>query len=401
MGARRRLTAVATAVSAVVLVVASILLLVLFQREVVHSADDLSRNRAADLATLAADGAAPALLTDIGDDSVGQVVAPDGTVVAASDGLTGAPPLTDLRSVGDDAALVELADVQDDDETEDYRAWVVTEQGPDGAWTAVVGVSRESIREDVVALGLALLVAMPSVLLAAAVLLWLLLGRTLRPVEEAHRRQRTFVADAAHELQSPLASYRTQLEVALRQDDPRAWRDLAADLLADTDRMERLVRDLLFLARQDSSLPATSAMVDLDDVVLEEVARLRPATSVAIDTRGVSAAPVRGSRDDLARMVRNLLANGVRHAAGRVDVECRQDESGTLVVVVDDGTGVEPAMREAVFERFRRGDPSRGHDSGTGLGLSIVRAVVERHGGTVRIAPGAGGARFEVRLPRA
>jgi signal transduction histidine kinase len=401
MHTRRRLTVVATAVSAVVLVGASALVLVLFQRQVVSSADDLSRGRAADLATLAADSAVPSLLADIGDDSVGQVIGPDGSVVAASDGLTGAPAITDVQGAGDEAVLVELEGVPDDDETEDYRAWVVTEEGPDGRYTAVVGASRESIREDVVALGLAMLVAMPLVLVAAAGLLWLLLGRTLRPVEEAHRRQRTFVADAAHELQSPLASYRAQLEVAQRRDDPTAWRDVAADLLADTDRMERLVRDLLFLARQDSSAATGWSLVDLDDVVLEEVARMRPSTPVAIDTRGVSAGPVHGGRDDLARLVRNLLANGVRHARTRVDVVCHQDEAGTLLVVADDGPGIEPALREALFERFRRGDPARGHDGGTGLGLSIARAVAERHGGTIRIGESDGGARFEVRLPRA
>lgn len=401
MGTRRRLTAVATAVSAVVLVAAGLLVLVLFQRQVVDNGDDLSRSRATDLARLAADGEAPALLTDIGDDSVGQVIGPDGSVVGASDGLGDAGAITEVRGDGDRAVRVDLDGIPDDDETEDYRAWVVTEQGPEGPVTAVVGVSRDSIREDVVALGLALLVAMPLVLVAAAALLWLLLGRTLRPVEDAHRRQRTFVADAAHELQSPLASYRTQLEVGLREGDATAWREVAADLLADTDRMERLVRDLLFLARQDAAPAAAWSLVDLDDVVLEEVTRLRPATSVEVDTRGVSAAPVRGNRDDLARMVRNLLANGARHARARVEVVCGQDAAGTLLVVADDGPGIEPHLREAVFERFRRGDPSRGHDAGTGLGLSIVRAVVERHGGTVRILPGDGGARFEVRLPRA
>ncbi|RYC05326.1 sensor histidine kinase [Nocardioides zhouii] len=401
MHTRRRLTGVATAVSAVVLVAASALVLVLFQRQVLSSADDLARGRAADLATLAADSAVPALLADIGDDAVGQVIGPDGSVLAASDGLTGAPAITDVRSAGDEAVQVDLDDVPDDDETEDYRAWVVTEEGPDGSYTAVVGASRESIREDVVALGLALLVAMPLVLVAAGGLLWLLLGRTLRPVEEAHRRQRAFVADAAHELQSPLAAYRAQLEVAQRHDDPKAWREVAADLLADTDRMERLVRDLLFLARQDSSPVTGWTLVDLDDVVLEEVARVRPGTTVVVDTGGVSAAPVRGSRDDLARMVGNLLANGVRHARVRVEVACHQDESGTLLVVADDGAGIEPALRETVFERFRRGDPARTHGAGTGLGLSIARAVAERHGGTVRIGESDGGARFEVRLPRA
>lgn len=398
MGTRLRLTAVATAVSAVVLVAASVLVLALFQRQVTDNADDLATSRAEDLAALAAAGRLPDLLTDIGDDSVGQVIGPDGSVLAASASLGAAPAVTD-RLGSEDPVRIDLDGVPDDDETEDYRAWLVTAQGPDGPVTAVVGTSREAIREDVLALGLALVVAMPLVLLAAAALLWFLLGRTLRPVEDAHLRQRTFVADAAHELQSPLASYRTQLEVAQRQDDPAGWRAVVSDLLAETDRMERLVRDLLFLARQDSSATAMS-LIDLDDVVLEEVARVRPTTAVDVDVTGVSAAPVRGNRDDLARLVRNLLANAVRHASARVQVACRQDASGSLLVVEDDGPGVDPGLRDAVFERFRRGDPARGHAAGTGLGLSIVRAVADRHGGTVRVADGGGGARFEVRLPR-
>lgn len=400
MGTRLRLTVIATAVSAVVLVAASVLVLTLFQRQVVATSDDLATSRAEDLARLAQDGRVPEVLADIGDDSMGQVIGSDGSVIAASASLMDAPAVTAREGTGGDAVLIDLDGVPDDDETEDYRAWLVTGQGPDGPVTAVVGTSRESIREDVGALGLALLLTMPLVLLAATALLWLLLGRTLRPVEEAHRRQRTFVADAAHELQSPLASYRTQLEVAQRQDDPSRWRQVSVDLLAETDRMERLVRDLLFLARQDSQVTATS-LVDLDDIVREEVARVRAATAVDIDASGVSAAPVRGSRDDLARLVRNLLANAVRHASATVEVACRQDGSGTVLIVADDGPGIDPDLREAVFERFRRGDPARGHESGTGLGLSIVRSVVERHEGKVRIVDADRGARFEVRLPRA
>ena len=403
MSTRLLLTVVATAVSAVVLAVASMLVLALFQRQVLSNVDDLAISRAEDLAGLAEAGRLPPLLVDIGDDSMGQVIGPDGAVVAASAGLGDARRVTEQRgTAGDAATRIDLDGVPDDDETEDYRAWLVSARGPDGAVTVVVGTSRESITEDVLALGLALLVAMPLVLLAAALLLWLLLGRTLRPVEEAHRRQRTFVADAAHELQSPLASYRTQLEVAQRRDDPSGWREVVADLLAETDRMERLVRDLLFLARQElsASAPLTS-LVDLDDLVLEEAARVRTTTAVDIDVTGVSASPVRGTRDDLARAVRNLLANAVRHASAQVVVTCRQDVSGTVLVVADDGPGIAPDLREAVFERFRRGDPARVHESGTGLGLSIVRAVVERHSGTVRVADGGGGARFEVRLPSA
>lgn len=401
MSTRLRLTLIAAAVSAVVLVGASVLVLALFQRQLVGSADDLSSSRAEDLAALAVEGAVPALLADLGDDSVGQVIGPDGAVIASSGGLTGGGPVVNGPVDADAAVQVDLDAVQDDDETEDYRAWVATARGPGGPFTAVVGTSHESIREDVLALGIALLVAMPLVLLAASALLWILLGRTLRPVEEAHRRQRAFVADAAHELQSPLASYRAQLEVAQSTDDRDGWHEVVGDLLAETDRMERLVRDLLFLARQDSAKPAAAALVDLDDVVLEEVARVRTTTGVVIDVTGVSAAPVSGRRGDLARLVRNLLANGVRHARSRVEVDCWQDAAGTTLVVTDDGPGIDPALREAVFERFHRGDPARGHDEGTGLGLAIVRAVAEGHGGSVRVTDSAAGARLEVRLPRA
>jgi signal transduction histidine kinase len=401
VGTRLRLTAVASAVSAIVLVAASVLVLVLFQRQTVSTADDLARHRATELATLAADGGVPELLTDIGDDSMGQVIGPDGTVVAASSSLGDAPALTQRRASSAEAERIDLEGVPDDDETESYRAWLATAQGGAGPVTAVVGTSQESVREAVTALGTALLVTMPLVLLAATGLLWLLMGRTLRPVEDAHRRQRAFVADAAHELQSPLASYRAQLEVAQRLEDPEEQRDVTRHLVEETDRMERLVRDLLFLARQDASAGTAATLIDLDDVVLEEVSRVRSTTPVAVGVDGVSAAPVRGNRDDLARLVRNLLANAVRHASARVEVACSQDAAGTVLVVTDDGPGVDPELREAVFERFRRGDPARGHGAGTGLGLSIVRAVAERHGGTVRIADADGGARFEVRLPRA
>lgn len=396
---RLRLTVVAALILALILLLASVVIVLLFQRAVQASADDLSRSRAQDLATAFEAGRLPALLTDVGDNSVAQVVSQDGRVLAASANLRNSGAMTELTPDGDSLVAFDLSGVPDDSETEDYRVWALTVHGPDGAATVYVGHSGEAVSESSASLVRSLGFGLPLVLLAATALLWVLIGRTLRPVEEAHRRQRAFVADAAHELQSPLAAYRTCLEVALARPADTDWPLTARALLADGDRMERLVRDLLFLARQDEA-PAAHRLVDLDDVVLEEVRRIRASTSVEIDTSGVSAAPVSGSRGDLGRLVRNLLANAAQHATSRVLVSLTSDATGVRMVVVDDGPGVAPEHRDHVFGRFYRGEESRAHESGsTGLGLAIVRAVALRHGGAVQLEDGSPGAVFMVQLP--
>ena len=402
---RLRLTVVAAATTLVVLVVAGTVLVLAFARAQSEAADDLARARLAELAARAEQGRVPALLTDVGDDGFAQVVVDD-RVLGASAGLRESPPVTGWRPRPGEPAVRDLEDVPDDDETEDYRTWATTVTGPDGPTTVYLGTAPEVVAESVRRLAVSLLVGLPLLLAVSTLLLWLLVGRVLRPVHESHRRQREFVADAAHELQSPLASYRAQLEVARlevpREDRTEPWRATVRDLLAESDRMERLVRDLLFLSRDDERHRGPTTMVDLDDVVLEEVARLRPGTSTAIDTSAVTAAPVRGHRGDLGRMVRNLLANAARYATGRVEVACGAAPDGTVVLTVsDDGPGIEPGERGRVFERFWRADTARSDSGSTGLGLSIVRAVAERHGGTVRVVDAPVGARFEVRLPGA
>ena len=388
---RLRLTAAAAAVTVAVLAVASAALVVAFARSQADAADDLARARVSELAGRAEQGEVPRLLTDVGEDGFAQVVAGD-RVLGASAGLGSAPPVSDWRPPAGVVGVRDLDDVPDDDETEDYRTWATTVTGAEGDTTVYVGTAHEVVGESVRRLVVSLAVGLPLLVAVTTLLLWLLVGRVLRPVDESHRRQREFVADAAHELQSPLASSRAQLEVALREDPPQGWREVARGLLADSDRMERLVRDLLFLARDDQVRPVPTSLVDLDDVVLEEVARLRPVTTVVVDTSGVTAAPLRGHQGDLGRMVRNLLANAARHAAGRVEVACGAEPDGTVVLTVtDDGPGVDPELRDRIFERFWRDDAARSDTDSTGLGLSIVRAVAERHGGTVRVVDAAVG----------
>jgi signal transduction histidine kinase len=223
-------------------------------------------------------------------------------------------------------------------------------------------------------------------------------------LELSSQRQRQFVSDASHELRSPLASIRANLEVALRNYDRADWPAVARRALSEDQRMEDTVSELLELARLDESQgeePLTSLPeVDLDELVLDET--LLPHVVLVNATR-VSAGRVHGRREQLARLVRNLVDNATRHAQTRVDLSLQTTDGTVELTVDDDGPGIDPDDRERVFERFTRLDDGRARDAGgLGIGLAIVKAIVEQHGGSVTIddAP-IGGARFLVQLPPA
>ena len=164
--------------------------------------------------------------------------------------------------------------------------------------------------------------------------------------------------------------------------------------------MESLVHDLLFLAREDAEDTRPLKPVDLDDVVLEEVAGRRGTCAVEVHTEGVGAAPLLGHSDDLAWLVRNLLDNACDHASSRVDVTLATADGRVELTVADDGPGVAPDDRPRIFDRFYRSDAARSrHPSGTGLGLAIAVTVAEAHGGSIRLLDGDDGTRFVVSLP--
>jgi signal transduction histidine kinase len=179
------------------------------------------------------------------------------------------------------------------------------------------------------------------------------------------------------------------------------WPTVAQRVLAEDERLEQAVADLVELARLDEGVAASDhAEVDLDEIVFEECSRER---AIPVDTSGVSGGRVNGRRDALARVVRNLVDNACRHAEARVAVTVQTVGDVVEVVVVDDGPGIPEADRARVFERFTRLDEGRARDSGgMGLGLAVVKATVERHGGTVVIEDAEPhGARFVVRIPAA
>ncbi|MBD0843207.1 ATP-binding protein [Streptomyces sp. TRM68416] len=217
-------------------------------------------------------------------------------------------------------------------------------------------------------------------------------NETLSALEASVERQRRFVADASHELRSPIASLRTQLEVAAAHPE---LLDLDG-AVEDTVRLQQLAADLLLLARLDAGERPGDAGVDLVALARQE-ARGRAGVTVTAD----GPTEVTGSRGQLGRVLANLLNNGQRHARSAVTVAVGRADGWAVVQVADDGDGVPEADRERIFERFVRLDEARSRDDGgAGLGLAIARDVAERHGGTltVRSAP-TGGALFELRLP--
>ncbi|MFZ3596986.1 sensor histidine kinase [Streptomyces sp. BH104] len=221
-------------------------------------------------------------------------------------------------------------------------------------------------------------------------------NETLAALESSVERQRRFVADASHELRSPIASLRTQLEVGAAHPEL-----LDVDgAVEDTVRLQELAADLLLLARLDAGEKPGGAGVDLAALVREELSqRTGDRVPVAVD---VTAVPqVSGSRGQLARVLGNLVDNAQRHARAGVRVAVRAEDGRVVLRVRDDGQGVPEDERERIFERFVRLDDARTRDGGgAGLGLAIARDVAERHGGslTVRSAP-EGGALFELELP--
>ena len=214
-------------------------------------------------------------------------------------------------------------------------------------------------------------------------------------------RQREFVADASHELRTPLTSVLANLEL-LEEDLDGEQREAAASALRSSRRMRRLVADLLLLARADAGRVAPHEPVDVSSVVMDAAAELEP---VAGDHEiSVSAPPgmvVLGARDELHRLVLNLLENALRHTdpGTAVEAQVARDDGTIVLAVEDDGPGIPDELHDKVFERFYRGSSDRGGSSG--LGLSIVRAVADSHNGAVTLVPplDGRGARFVVRLP--
>ncbi|MDA2813925.1 HAMP domain-containing sensor histidine kinase [Nocardiopsis sp. RSe5-2] len=374
-----------------------------------------------------------------------QVVDDDGRVVAASSAMQGRPPLVSARPERGDFLVEETLCPAEEGDGCLSVVGVETDSDPYGP---VIVYAAVSYARGASAPLLEVILAGVGALALAAVgwMAWRGAGRALRPVESIRRdlerlsagdlgrrlripttgdelaelartgnatldrleramdRQRSFVSDASHELRNPIAGMRTRLEVELADPDPEpgSARGAMEGLLQDVERLQRIVGDLLELARLDADVAAGSTEVDLAGLVLAEVERRVSAVEVGTDLE--PGARVRGDRVRLGRVLTNLLANAERHARERILVVVRTEGDTAVMEVHDDGAGIPEADRERVFERFARLAESRRRDpGGSGLGLAISRAVAESGGGTLTAgeSPVLGGAVLVMRLPTA
>ncbi|MGK5546758.1 sensor histidine kinase [Streptomyces sp. URMC 127] len=232
------------------------------------------------------------------------------------------------------------------------------------------------------------------------------MNKTLDQLQAAVDQQRRFVGDASHELRSPLAALRAELEIALAHPEHAQWTAVAEAALGDTRRLQSITTDLLLLARLDATgtdgLPGAQP-VDLTALVREETAR-RPPGPRTLDLHLDAPGPltVGGRHTLLARLLGNLLDNAERHAEHTVTVRLGHDPGRRLAVlhVEDDGPGIPPADRLRVFERFTRLDDARTRATGgTGLGLAIAHHIATVHRGTLAVTDSPRGARFTTTLP--
>lgn len=445
MSLRLRMVLVTAAAVAFVVAVGGLLIIEAVREEFIDAADWNAEARADQVAALAAAGVLPSRLPAEDDGETAVQVVRDGEVVSRTPNVTGGFPLPLPHQPPGDRQLLAFERLPVAG-AGPFRAAALGVDTPQGPATVFVTVSTEDV-EDVVAtairtgsVGLVLLV------LPLSALLWMAIGRTLAPVEAIRERadaitgeqlsqrvpepaqmdeigrlartinamlarlnasadsERRFLADAAHELRSPVASLRAQLETAQRSGHDSTPTDLP-DLLADTLRMQQLVDQLLLLARSDAGMVGRlEVAVDLDDTVHGVVESRRAEgrhREVGIDVRRVEAVQVTGDPGLLEQVVRNLVDNAVRYARHTVGVTLTAVDDQAVLTVDDDGPGIPAEERERVFERFTRLDDARHRvEGGVGLGLAIVADIVHAHGGTVVVLDSpTGGARLQVTLP--
>ncbi|MDQ1710251.1 MAG: hypothetical protein QOG49_1636 [Frankiaceae bacterium] len=433
---RLRVTLIATATLAVGLGIGAAGLSSLFVRDRVAAVDVTVESVATTLGGLVDAGELPdPLPVPAAGTALGQVIDSAGTVLASTPGAGRVLPMLPLHTLAaGDGRLRMFTTTKSTLGSSPLRVAIQQRTYRGIPVTVIAAVPFADVRATLTALRRIVLAVVPLLVLAVALVTWLAVGSALEPVDElraaadavelsargvatrlpvptgadelrrlgetlnrmlarlheASAQQREFVADAAHELRSPIASVRTQLEVALATTtDAAGWAAVGRDVLTDVERLGRLAEDLLLLAKLDAG--ATTS--------------LPPQPVDVADLLGLGTAPavVLGDRVALARMFDNVIANARRHARRDVNVAVTVVDRTVVVTVDDDGPGVPVADRERVFDRWVRLDTGRSRtDGGSGLGLAIARSIARGHRGEIALAASElGGLRATISLPAA
>ncbi|MGW0482022.1 HAMP domain-containing sensor histidine kinase [Nonomuraea sp. NPDC003214] len=435
---RGRVTLVATAVAALVLTPVAVGSVIIARALVADAVWSDTRDSAGRTVTEVRTGALrPGATVPAPDPSIDliQVVAPDGTVVAASDAARNRPPISGVRPPPDAGAI----DTTSCRSGECLHLTAMRVSHDPGAAVVYAGRRTPSVLatrtlEVTVAAQLGALVAL------ASWATWAVTGWALRPVaamraeldevnvgdlssrvtqprgedevaqlaravngtlarlERSALQQRQFASDASHELRTPIAGLRAQLESAELYPEETDVQALVKSCLRDTDRLEAIITDLLLLARIGSRVDVAKERTDLAELVRQELATRKDKIPVRAELEeGVA---VQGVRLQLVRVLTNLLDNAQRHAESRVRVTVSRENGQAVLAVENDGAQIAEEDRERIFERFTRLDAARSRDAGgTGLGLAIARDVAMAHSGEIRVEDHPDGARFVLRLP--
>ena len=276
-----------------------------------------------------------------------------------------------------------------------------------------VGYVRAALTSDafdqgVGALDLGIMFGSLLAILAASVGGSMLARASLERTEASYERLREFTADASHELRSPLTALSTTAAVALHESPEMAeqTKNRLVSIAATAKEMNRLVDDLLILARAGRSLEREMFTVHVDAIVNQVIDRykdLAKSKSITLSVQPGSGGQVIGNPEQVARIVSNLVENAIRYTPerGSVVVSCTSDAVNVQISVEDNGVGIAPEHIERIFDRFWRGSTTRSGDGGSGLGLAIARALAARHGGRIIVASRlAAGSTFTITLPR-
>ena len=432
---RFRLTATVALAAAIVFGVGAFLIVGMVQDAVVAEARTADR---AFLQVLAAthDPDLSASPSDFSEDDTPQyaIGTADGEIVFATPGFP-----TDLDATPGFDIRVETT--QSDGGGREYVLTRITADSPDGEIILIAARPLDEVGRRVADLRAALFFVVPALVAAAGATSWVLTGRALRPVfalteraseishdnlgerlpvpatndeishlavtlndllartQRAALQQQQFVADASHELRSPVTAINGHLHLARTNPATTDWEQLVSVVETENARLAELITDLVDLARLDEHpRPPATEVVDLDDLILANLALIH---HLDVDLGYLSAGQVPGDKRLLESLIRNTIDNAARHASKRVAITLTTSDTEIIYAVDDDGPGIPTADRQRIFDRFVRLDTARSRDQGgTGLGLAIARAVAKAHDATISATDSRlGGARIEVRFP--